>query len=93
MFKKRNTYSPEKIYIDINFESVKNDLKQIYDNYDDFGSLMRINFDQYMITVNRMGEIKFLYNDLNEMKVRKNLRNIEQAFQKDIPIFEVDFNH
>lgn len=89
MFKKSEIFYPKNAYIGINFEQIKNDLKKLKFDYDDYGSIFVIKKTNQYITVNNMGKTEIFYNDVENNNLNQSILQVEHIFKKAIKDFSI----
>ncbi|WP_316570683.1 hypothetical protein [Neobacillus sp. YIM B06451] len=90
MFKEQLSFTPKSIYIDLNFEDVKEELKNKYSNLQDLGGLVITQSNDYVITINKIGKVVILYNHLPDIELYELVRQIEQSFRTTVDTFSLE---
>lgn len=89
LYKNNQIFYPQNLYLNINFENVKNELKYNYKEYEDYGSIISIFHNNFLMSVNSFGKIQVFYNAIDNKALVKGLNNVESIFQKQIKDFKI----
>lgn len=83
-------FYPQTIYLNINFDLIKKNIKNIYTKCEDFGSILAIYCDEYIISVNNIGKIEIFFDkELDYAIIMKEISSIEFIFKKYINDFKI----
>lgn len=90
-FYKNKILHPNEVYINIDFLSIKKDIKSVFENVKDYGSSIIIDNGRALISVNNIGMIQVFYPDRVNMKNSEDMdiSKIESIFKKQIPQFRI----
>lgn len=87
MYQNSQIFYPKSVYLDLDFNVIKENLKLIVPNYSDYGSIIVLKDDQYYYSVNDIGKVEVFYNELDNIQIEKSIKRIESIFR----IFVDDF--
>ncbi|HBF4859501.1 TPA: hypothetical protein STU61_000643 [Clostridioides difficile] len=83
------SFYPNNIYPKIDFLKIKRQLKSIYNDLSDCGSICIIERKGYSISINSIGEINIYYDSRYENKIQNVVDEIEQLFKSQVENFSV----
>lgn len=90
MYNNKVVFLPQYIYLMINFENIKNNLKNMKSLYKDYGSIIALQDKDILITVNSIGKVEILFDDsIKQQFVDEDLYKIENIFRKQISDFKL----
>lgn len=89
MYRKSELFYPRKIYLDLDFEEIKNYLKRTSLNFDDYGSLLVLKEPDLILSVNKIGKIEIFYNDVSKERINNSIDKIEDIFRGFIDDFMI----
>ncbi|MGA4486519.1 hypothetical protein ACPA3B_24280 [Bacillus bombysepticus] len=90
MHEKYKFFYPNDLFININFESVKEKLKDTFPYSQDFGSIFITRSEAYEISINDIGRIGIHYTNLSNQELKELLNQIEAKFQDNIQSFQIN---
>lgn len=74
-------FYPNKCYIDIDFESIKQCIMKIPGEKEDYGSYVMIKHTTHFITVNRLGKIKVFYDESIDNCAKETVKTVTEIFK------------
>ncbi|HGL5965260.1 TPA: hypothetical protein ACKFJN_003856 [Clostridioides difficile] len=87
MLIQEKSFYPNNIYPKIDFLKIKRQLKSIYKNLSDCGSICIIERKDYSLSVNSIGEVNIYYDLKFKQCVQNAIRDIELMFKSQIRSF------
>ena len=92
MYKNNSIFYPKDIFLNINFESIKNELKLENKNFEDYGNIIIFKLDQYFYSINSFGKLQLFYNSLCQPNVNDLINTVENKFKKQVSNFIIQRN-
>jgi hypothetical protein len=92
VFKNSSIFYPKNIYLDLDFDKIKNSFDELNTSYQDFGSIIIIQDSYAIFSINDLGKVQAFYDDIDQTELKRNISNIENIFKKQINDFEIILN-
>lgn len=92
MYNNNHIFYPKNIYTNIDFESIKKDIKKANEKYEDYGSIIILDNLSWFLSINNLGKVQLFYDTIDEESIKNTVKNIEKIFKKQIDEFEIALN-
>lgn len=89
MYKNEKIFYPIEFYYSIDFNFIKEKLKNHNEKYIDYGSIFVVEKKDYMLTVNEVGKIDIFYDDLDEKTILDTAKNVESLIKSQVKTFSL----
>lgn len=90
MYKEQLSINPAEIFVSLNFDNVKKEIKAKFSNLEDLGSVILTKTKNYALSINNIGKVVILYNYLSESELEELINFIEHSFKISIDSFAFD---
>lgn len=87
MFSNNEIFYPRHIYLDLDFNKIKNNLKDICYKYEDLGSVFVIKSDNFYLSVNNIGKVEVFFNELKKDQLFESISKVEAVFKSHVDDF------
>ena len=91
MYSEKVTFTPNNVYIDLNFKDIKEYLKvSLNPQFKDLGNIIIFRNSDILITVNDIGQVNILYNHLQDQEIADIAETIQNSFRKYAGNFRIE---
>ncbi|MCM3111694.1 hypothetical protein [Lederbergia lenta] len=90
MYKEHISLKPTNIYINLDFDSVKNKIKNKYIDFEDLDTVVLTRTKDYALSINNIGNVLILYDHLPIQKIEDVINFLEESFKASINSFTFD---
>lgn len=89
MYVHNRVFQPSNLYYNINLQMVKNRLNKEQMNFKDFGSIIIIKKQEYMMTLNNLGSIEIFYDKYDKNLFDTQVQKMEDILREQISDFKL----
>lgn len=91
MYRESVAFTPNNIYINLQFKDVKEYLKvNSNDEIKDLGDLLLLRNSNRLISVNDIGQVNILYNHLQDKEIDNIAKTVQESFQQHVKGFRIE---
>jgi hypothetical protein len=90
VYKEQLSFNPNKIFLNIDFDRVKSEIKKQFVETEDYGSVILTKRDSFVVSINDIGKVIVLYDHLPKEELETVLGKIEKSFKKSVSSFELE---
>jgi len=91
LYNERAIFTPNNIYVDLNFKDVKELLKtKISSQFKDMGDILIFKDSNLFMSINDIGQVNILYNHLPDTEISNIVQKIENSFKQHTASFSME---